>query len=385
MKMKPDLFELTDEQQMFKEAIRRFSEKEVAPLVEEAEATGNFPIPLFRKMGALGYLCIRYPLEMGGGGADKVAECILSEELNRICAGIAAGLMVQGGLATAPIYRFGSEALKERILLPAIRGEKIGAFALTEPDVGSDAASLKTRATRDGDDYVLRGSKTFITNGPICDYAVVAATVDPSRKAQGISLFVVEKGTPGFQVTRKLEKVGNRSAETGELLFDECRVPAASMIGDKEGKGFEQILDTLMSGRITYGGRSTGVAQAAYEAALKYARDRIQFGKPIIEFQVTRFKLAQMAMKIDIMRSYTYRIARLYDKGQKVMREASMVKLFCAETLQEILSQAMQIHGGYGYTMEYPVQRFWRDGRLFSITEGTSEIHHTVIARELGF
>jgi alkylation response protein AidB-like acyl-CoA dehydrogenase len=385
MKMKPDLFELTDEQQMFKEAIRRFSEKEVAPLVEEAEATGNFPIPLFRKMGALGYLCIRYPLEMGGGGADKVAECILSEELNRICAGIAAGLMVQGGLATAPIYRFGSEALKERILLPAIRGEKIGAFALTEPDVGSDAASLKTRATRDGDDYVLRGSKTFITNGPICDYAVVAATVDPSRKAQGISLFVVEKGTPGFQVTRKLEKVGNRSAETGELLFDECRVPAASMIGDKEGKGFEQILDTLMSGRITYGGRSTGVAQAAYEASLKYARDRIQFGKPIIEFQVTRFKLAQMAMKIDIMRSYTYRIARLYDKGQKVMREASMVKLFCAETLQEILSQAMQIHGGYGYTMEYPVQRFWRDGRLFSITEGTSEIHHTVIARELGF
>ena len=383
--MKLDLFELTDEQRMFKEAIRRFCEKEVAPLVEEAEATGNFPIPLFLKMGELGYLCIRYPLEMGGGGADKVTECILSEELNRVCAGIAAALMVQGGLATAPVYRFGSEALKQRILLPAIRGEKIGAFALTEPDVGSDAASLKTRAAREGDYYVLRGTKTFITNGPICDYAIVAATVDPSRKAQGISLFVVEKGTPGFQVTRKLDKVGNRSAETGELLFDDCRIPAVNRIGDQEGKGFEQILDTLMSGRITYGGRSTGVAQAAYEATLKYARDRIQFGKPIIEFQVTRFKLAQMAMKIDIMRSYTYRIARLYDQGQKVMREASMVKLFCAETLQEILSHAMQIHGGYGYTMEYPVQRFWRDGRLFSITEGTSEIHHMVIARELGF
>jgi alkylation response protein AidB-like acyl-CoA dehydrogenase len=209
--------------------------------------------------------------------------------------------------------------------------------------------------------------------------------VDPSRKAQGISLFVVEKGTSGFQVTRKLEKVGNRSAETGELLFDECRVQAANMIGDKEGKGFEQIVDTLMSGRITYGGRSTGVAQAAYEATLKYAQERIQFGKPIIEFQVTRFKLAQMAMKIDVMRSYTYRIARLYDNGQKVMREASMVKLFCAETLQDILSQAMQIHGGYGYTMEYPIQRFWRDGRLFTVTEGTSEIHHLVIARESGF
>jgi len=378
-------FELTEEQRMVKEALRRFVEKEVAPLVEEAEAHGKFPLHLFRRMGELGYLCVRYPLEIGGGGSDKITECILAEELNRICAGIAAGLMVQGGLATLPIYQFGSQELKERILLPAIKGEKIGAFALTEPDVGSDAASIKTRATRDGDHYIIRGAKTFITNGPICDYAVVAATVDPSRKAEGISLFVVEKGTPGFTVTRKLEKVGNRSAETGELLFDDCRISAANMIGDKEGKGFEQIRDTLMSGRITYGGRSTGVAQAAYEASLKYAQDRVQFGRPIIQFQVTRFKLAQMAMKIDVMRSYTYRVARLYDEGHRVMKEASMVKLFCAETLQEILAQAMQIHGGYGYTMEYPIQRYWRDGRLFTITEGTSEIHHTVIARESGF
>jgi alkylation response protein AidB-like acyl-CoA dehydrogenase len=378
-------FELTEEQRMVKEALRRFVEKEVAPLVEEAEAHGKFPLHLFRRMGELGYLCVRYPLEIGGGGSDKITECILAEELNRICAGIAAGLMVQGGLATGPIYQFGSQELKERILLPAIKGEKIGAFALTEPDVGSDAASIKTRATRDGDHYILRGAKTFITNGPICDYAVVAATVDPSRKAEGISLFVVEKGTPGFTVTRKLEKVGNRSAETGELLFDDCRIPAANMIGDMEGKGFEQIRDTLMSGRITYGGRSTGVAQAAYEASLKYAQDRVQFGRPIVQFQVTRFKLAQMAMKIDVMRSYTYRVARLYDEGHRVMKEASMVKLFCAETLQEILAQAMQIHGGYGYTMEYPIQRYWRDGRLFTITEGTSEIHHTVIARESGF
>jgi alkylation response protein AidB-like acyl-CoA dehydrogenase len=179
--------------------------------------------------------------------------------------------------------------------------------------------------------------------------------------------------------------VGNRAAETGELLFEECRIPKGNLIGDEEGKGFEQIRDTLMSGRITYGGRSTGVAQAAYEASLKYARERIQFGRPIIEFQVNRFKLAQMAMKIDIMRSYTYRVARLYDAGHRVMKEASMVKLFCAETLQDILSQAMQIHVGYGYTMEYPVQRFWRGGRLFTVTEGTSEIHHLVIARESGF
>ncbi len=378
-------FDLTEEQRMAKEAIRRLVDKEVAPLVEEAEAQGKFPLHLFRRMGELGYLCVRYPAEIGGGGADKVTECILAEELNRICAGIAAGLMVQGGLATVPIYQFGSQELKDRILLPAVKGEKIGAFALTEPDVGSDAASLKTRAIKDGDHYILRGAKTFITNGPICDYAVVAATVDPARKAEGISLFVVEKGTPGFTVTRKLDKVGNRSAETGELLFDDCRIPSANMIGDKEGKGFEQIRDTLMSGRITYGGRSTGVAQAAYEASVKYAKDRIQFGRPIVEFQVTRFKLAQMALKIDVMRSYTYRVARLYDNGQRVMKEASMVKLFCAEALQEILAQAMQIHAGYGYTMEYPVQRFWRDGRLFTVTEGTSEIHHLVIARESGF
>lgn len=383
--MDSKLYELTEEQQMIREVIRRFAEKEVAPLVEEAEAHQKFPVHLFRRMGELGYLCIRYPLEIGGGGADKVIECILAEELNRICAGIAAGLMVQGGLATLPMYQFGSQELKERFLLPAIKGEKIGAFALTEPDVGSDAANIKTRAMRDGDHYILRGAKTFITNGPICDYVVVAATVDPSLKAEGISLFLVEKGTPGFTVTRKLDKVGNRSAETGELLFDECRVPKTHLIGGKEGKGFEQIRDTLLSGRITYGGRSTGVAQAAYEASLKYAQDRVQFGRPIIEFQVTRFKLAQMAMKIDVMRSYTYRIARLYDAGHRVMKEASMVKLFCAENLQEILSQAMQIHGGYGYTMEYPVQRYWRDGRLFTITEGTSEVHHLVIARELGF
>lgn len=377
--------DLTEEQQMIKETARRFAEEEVAPLVEEAEAQGKFPLQLFRKMGEMGLLCIRYPLEIGGGGADKVSECILAEELNRICAGIAAGVMVQGGLATAPIYQFGSAELKERYLLPAVRGEKIGAFALTEPDVGSDAASIKTRATKDGDHYVIQGSKTFITNGPICDYAVVAATVDPMRKAEGVCLFVVDRNAPGFSVTRKLEKVGNRSAETGELLFEECHVPEANLIGGKEGAGFEQIRDTLMSGRITYGGRATGVAQAAYEASVKYAKERTQFGRPIAEFQVTRFKLAQMVMKIDIMRSYTHRVARLYDATHRVMKEASMVKLFCAETVQEILAQAMQIHGGYGYMMEYPVQRYWRDGRLFSVTEGTSEIHHLVIAREAGF
>ncbi|MEJ5377142.1 MAG: acyl-CoA dehydrogenase family protein [bacterium] len=376
--------ELTEEQRIFKKAVRSFVEKEVAPLVEEAEEKETFPISLFRKMGELGYLCVRYPVEMGGAGADKVTECILVEELCRVCAGIAGGVLVQSGLATEPIYRFGSEELKERFLYPAIRGEKIGAFALTEPDVGSDAASIRTRAVREGQYYIINGSKMFITNGPICDFAVVAASVDPSRKAHGINLFVVEKGTPGFTVARKLRKVGNCSAETGELVFEDCKVPVSHRIGPREGGGFAQIRETLMSGRITYGARCTGVAQAAYEAAFQYAQQRVQFGKPIGKFQVNRFKLASMAMKIDIMRSYTYRVARLSDMGARVMKEASMVKLFCSETLQEVLSQAMQIHGGYGYMMEYPIQRFWRDGRLFTITEGTSEIHHMIIAQELG-
>ena len=378
-------FELTEEQRLFQDAIRDFAQKEIAPLVDEAEETNVFPQQLFKKMGALGFLCPRYPVELGGGGGDKVMDCIMAEELNKVNAGIAASLMVQGGLSTQPIYRFGSQEQKKKFLLPAIKGEKIAAFALTEPDSGSDAASIKTRALHDGDAYILNGTKIFITNGPICDFATVAAYTDPSKRGEGINLFIVEKGTPGFIISRKLDKVGNRSIETGELVFDNCRVPVKNMIGEKEGGGFDMITDTLTQGRITYGSRCTGTAQAAYDLTVSYAKERIQFGRPIIKFQATRFKLAEMAMNIDIMRSYTYRVAWMYDQGKNVRKESSMVKLFAAETLQRILSDSMQIHGGYGYMMEYPIQRYWRDGRLFTITEGTSEIQRLVIGRELGF
>jgi len=377
-------FELTEENRMFQEAIRDFAQKEIAPLVDEAEENNVFPQQLFRKMGEQGFLCPRYPIELGGGGGDKITECIMMEELNRVNAGIAASLMAQGGLCTQPIYRFGSEEQKQRFLIPAIKGEKIGAFGLTEPDAGSDAASIKTRAVRDGDDYVINGTKMFITNGPICDFVLLAAYTDPTKRGEGINLFVVEKGTPGFSVSRKLDKVGNRSIETGELVFEDCRVPAKNMIGEKEGGGFDMITDTLTSGRITYGSRCTGTAQAAYDLSVQYAKERVQFGKPIIKFQATRFKLAEMATNIDVMRSYTYRVAWMYDQGKDVRKESSMVKLFTAETLQKILSDSMQIHGGYGYMMEYPIQRYWRDGRLFTITEGTSEIQRLVICRELG-
>jgi len=375
-------FDLTEEHVLFQKAIRSFAEKQIAPLVDEAEETNVFPKQLFKKMGGLGYLCPRYPIELGGGGGDKIMDIIMAEELNRINAGIAASLMVQSGLSTQPIYRYGSEEQKEKFLIPAIKGEKIAAFALTEPDAGSDAASIKTRALRDGDYYVLNGTKIFTTNGPICDFATVAAYTDPSKRGEGISLFIVEKDTPGFSASRKLDKVGNRSIETGELVFEDCRVPAKNLIGEKEGGGFDMIADTLISGRITYGGRCTGTAQAAYELTVEYAKQRIQFGKPIVSFQATRFKLAEMAMNIDIMRSYTYRVAWMYDQGRNVRKESSMVKLFAAETLQKILSDSMQIHGGYGYMMEYPIQRHWRDGRLFTITEGTSEVQRLVIANE---
>ena len=376
-------FELSEENRIFRDAIRDFARKEVAPLVDEAEETGVFPKQLFRMMGEQGFLCTRYPIELGGGGGDKITECIMVEELNQVCSGIAAALMAQSGLATQPIYKYGSEELKQEFLIPAIKGEKIGAFGLTEPDVGSDAASIRTRAVRDGDSYVINGTKMFITNGPICDYVVVAAYTDPSKRGVGINLFVVEKGTPGFTVSRKLDKVGNKSAETGELVFEDCRVPATRMIGEKEGGGFVQLADTLISGRITYGARCTGTGQAAYDLTVQYAKERVQFGKPIIKFQNTRFKLAEIATDVDVMRTYTYRVAWMYDQGKNVRKEAAMVKLFTAEIVQKILNQCMQIHGGYGYMMEYPIQRFWRDGRLYTITEGTSEIQRLIIAKEL--
>ena len=377
-------FELSEENRIFRDAIRDFAEKEIAPLVDEAEETGTFPKQLFKKMGSLGFLCPSYPVELGGGGGDKITQCIMNEELTIINSGIAAAIMVQSGIGTQALYRFGSEEQKQQFLIPAIRGEKIACFGLTEPNVGSDAASIKTRAIFDGDNYVINGSKIFISNGPISDYVILAAYTDPTKRGEGISLIIVETGTPGYHVARKLDKLGNRSIETAELAFEDCRVPKKNLVGGKEGGGFRMLADTLNSGRIIYGSRCTGTAQAAYNLTVHYAKERIQFGKPIIKFQATRFKLAEMAMNIDIMRSYTWRVAWMYDQGKNIRKEASMVKLYTSEILQKILSDSMQIHGGYGYMMEYPIQRHWRDGRLYTITEGTSEIQRLVIAKELG-
>ena len=376
-------FTLSDEHQMFQRAIRDFAEKEIGPQVEEAEEKEEFPVELFPKMGKLGYLGIRYPEKYGGPGFDKISECLYIEELNRVCAGIASGLMVQSGLATEAIFYHGTEEQKQRLLVPAIKGEKIAALGLTEPNAGSDISSIQTTARKDGDSYIVNGSKIFITNGTIADFVLVAAYTDKSRGTKGISLLVLERGTPGFTIARKLKKLGNRSSDTGELVFEDCRIPKENLIGE-ENRGFGYIVGALKSGRIIYGARSVGVAQAAFEAALQYAKERVQFGQPIGKFQANQFKLAKMATAIEAARTFTFRAAWMLDQGIECMKEASMVKLFATEMVQWVTAEAVQLHGGYGYMMEYPVQRYFRDAKMFTITEGTSEIQQVVIARELG-
>jgi acyl-CoA dehydrogenase len=295
-----------------------------------------------------------------------------------------ASIMVHGGLATDPILRFGSEALKREYLTPAVKGEKIGAFGLTEPDAGSDASSIRTLAIKDGEGYRLNGSKTFITNGTICNFVTVAAYTHPEKRGTGINLFVVNREDPGFSVTKKLKKLGNYTADTAELAFDDCYVPKERMIGEGEGGGLGQLEETLKSGRITYGARSTGVTQAAFEATLSYVKRSQRHGEPLGKCQAIRFVLAEMAMCLEVTRYVTYRGAWLYDQGLASMKDASIVKLFCTESLQRIVQKAVEIQKEGGLMMDNPVQRYLRDARLFKIPEGTSEIQHLVIARELG-
>jgi len=377
-------FELNERQKEFQKKVREIYEREVSPLVEEYEKKETFPVQLFRILGAEHLLCLRCPKEYGGPGMDKISECISMEELNRICVGIGAGIMVQGGLATDPILHFGSDDLKRKYLTPAVRGEKIGAFGLTEPDAGSDAAGIRTTAVKHGDGYRINGSKTYITNGTICDFLTLAAYTNPAKRGTGVNLFVVEREDPGFSVTKKLEKLGNHSSDTAELAFDDCYIPKGRMIGEKEGGGLEQLEETLKSGRITYGARSTGVGQAAFEAILSYVKKTQRHGEALRRSQAIRFILAEMAMSIEVMRYMTYRGAWLFDQGMVTMKDASIVKLFCTDSLQKIVQKVMSLQKSLGLSMENPVQRYLRDARLFKFTEGTSEIQHLVIARELG-
>lgn len=377
-------FEFSGEQNEFRRMVQEFVENEVAPLVDKAEEEEKFPVELFPKLGELDLLGIAFPEEYGGAEYDKVMEAIFIEEISKVCAGIAACIDAHVDLFSYPVYRFGTEEQKQKYLVPAIAGEKIGAFALTEPAAGSDISAIETTAVKEGDGYILNGTKLFITNGSICDMVLVAAYTDKDKGREGMGLFIVEKDTPGFQVTRKVEKLGHKSSDTAELLFEDCRVPAENLLEGEEGRGWEQIFATLESGRISLAIKTVGIAQAAFNAALSYARERQAFGRPISRFQSIRFRLARLATKIEAARLLAYKAAWLHSQEKPCLMESSMAKLYAADIIEEVTSEAIQIHGGYGYTPEYPVERYYRDAKLASITEGTSEMQMIIIARELG-
>jgi len=376
-------FELSEEHKMLREAIKDFVEKEIAPLVDEAEAKEQFPVQLFPRMGELGYLCLGYPAEYGAGEMGMIGECIVIEEIAKIAAGIAGGLMVQGGIATEAVLVHGTEEQKQKYLVPAIKGQKIASFGLTEADAGSDVAAIQTVAVRQGDKYVINGSKIFITNSPICDFVLAAAYTDKGLGAsKGMSLFIVEKDIPGFTCST-MDKFGFRSSATGEVVFEDCVVPGENLIGE-EGRGFQYLMEALDGGRISHSARSIGLAEAAYEAALNYAQQRVQFGQPIYKFQVNSFKLAKMAMDIEVARWLMYRAAWLYDQGFRRIKEAAMTKLFSSEVVCRVTTDAMQMHGGYALMSDSSVHRYFRDARFCTITEGTSEIQEIVISRAIG-
>ncbi len=376
-------FEFNEEQKMFREAFRGFVQKEISPLVEEYEKKEKFPKQILKKMADLGYLGVDYPEEYGGAGMGMMGGSICVEEIARVCVGISSAIIIDTENSIMSIYHHGSDYLKQKYMVPVIKGEKLGAFGLTEPNAGSDVAGIQTKAVRDGDNYIINGAKTWITNAPVCDFLLVAAYTDKSKGARGgISLFVMEPDTPGYSC-RSLEKVCFHSSETGELAFEDCKVPKENLIGE-EGKGFSYLIEALAGGRVTHAARSVGCATGAYEASLQYAQDRVAFGQPIYKNQTIAFKLARMAMNIEAARWMSYRAAWLMDQGKPALKEASMAKLFASEMAVEVTNEAMQIHGGVAFGMESPIQRFFRDSRLFTVTEGTSEIQQLVISRELG-
>lgn len=375
-------FEFSEEQIMFREMVRNFVGKEIEPLVGKYEKEKRFPLQLFPKLGKAGLLGIAFPEEYGGAGADKVTESIFVEEMGRTCAGIAMGINAHVGLGCLPIWKFGTEEQKQKYLVPGIAGEKIGAFALTEPESGSDATGIETGAVKKDRKYILTGKKTWIGNAPVADFAVVAAYTDRGRRGEGISLFIVEKDYPGFKVTKKLEKVGHWASVHGEITFENCELSEENLLGGREG-GFGELMETLVSGRITHAVKSVGLAQAAFEYALKYSKEREAFGKPISKFQAISFKLAQMAMKVEAARLMAYKAAWLYDRKRRCVKEASMAKLYAAEVVQWVATEAVQVLGGWGYSVEFPVERYYRDALIASITEGTSEIQRIIIGREL--
>ena len=376
---------LFDEQhEAFRRTVRQVVEKELRPHAREWEEQGEFPLALYRRFGELGFFGLKYPAEYGGTDAGFLYEAVLLEELSRCgSGGVAAGLAAQFTISTGPLHLYGSDDLKRRFLAPAIRGEKVGALGITEPDAGSDVAAIRTTARRDGDAWVLNGSKTYITNGVRADFVVLAVKTDPTKGHKGLSMVLVEKGTPGFTVGKKLDKLGWRASDTGLLYFEDCRVPAGNLVG-AEGQGFYQIMGNFQWERLSLALGAIGGAQEVFDRTVAWVKERKAFGKTLADLQVVKHKLADMATDLECARQLTYHALRLHAGGEFAVAQTSMAKKVATEMLCRLCDQSLQLHGGAGYMMELDIQRHWRDARLGPIGGGASEIMNEIIARQLG-
>ncbi|HDR3493132.1 acyl-CoA dehydrogenase [Bacillus wiedmannii] len=375
-------FKLSEEHEMIRKMVRDFAKNEVAPTAAERDEEERFDRALFDQMAELGLTGIPWPEEYGGIGSDYLAYVIAIEELSRVCASTGVTLSAHTSLAGWPIFKFGTEEQKQKFLRPMAEGTKIGAYGLTEPSSGSDAGGMRTTAKRDGDHYILNGSKIFITNGGIADIYVVFALTDPESKQRGTSAFIVESDTPGFSVGKKESKLGIRSSPTTEIMFEDCRIPVENLLGE-EGQGFKVAMQTLDGGRNGIAAQAVGIAQGALDASVDYARERHQFGKPIAAQQGIGFKLADMATDVEAARLLTYQAAWLESEGLPYGKESAMSKVFAGDTAMKVTTEAVQVFGGYGYTKDYPVERYMRDAKITQIYEGTQEIQRLVISRML--
>jgi alkylation response protein AidB-like acyl-CoA dehydrogenase len=375
-------YQLTEEQKMIQAMVRDFSMEVLLPTAAERDRTGEFPAENLKKMGELGLMGMNVPSEYNGAGVDTVSYSVALQEIAYACVSTSVIMSVHNSVACGPIYLFGSDYLKKTYLKHLATGQKIGSFALTEAGAGSDPASQKTKAVRDGDSYIINGNKMFITTGKNSDLTVVTAYTDRSKKQRGISAFVVEKGTPGFYVGKEEEKMGLRASDTVELIFEDCRVPEENLLGN-EGEGFIIAMTSLDGGRIGIASQSVGLAQACLHASIRYAKERIQFGRPISQFQGIRWMIADMATQVEAAKLLTFNAAAMKDRGENFTEAVSMAKLFASETANKVAYKAVQIHGGYGYIKDFPVERYYRDARVFTIYEGTSEIQRKVIANHV--
>jgi alkylation response protein AidB-like acyl-CoA dehydrogenase len=376
-------FDLTEEQQMIKKMIRAFAVEEVAPGAIDRDRTKEFPVEVFEKLSEMGLMGLPFSEKYGGGGADTTSFAIVTEELSRACASTGITYSAHISLGGAPIHLFGTEEQKEKYLTPICTGESFGAFGLTESNAGSDAGGTQTTAVEDGDDFIINGSKVFITNASYAKNLALTAITGMKNGEKEISAIIVPTDAAGFTIIDNYEKMGLNASNTTELILDNVRVPKENLLGVR-GDGFKQFLVTLDGGRIGIGAMAVGIAQAAYDRALQYSKERKQFGKTLSQFQITQFKLADMALKIELARTMVYKAAWLKDQGRPFSKEAAMCKLYASEIAMENASEAIQIHGGYGYMKEYEVERYMRDAKLLEIGEGTSEVQRMVIARLIG-